>query len=476
MPVPNSGQLPFSLLREEGHKTSWLTPDYPTVGTLYEIGPDFVLQEDHNNQLGHNLDTGAFEFKQCYGWSSFKRPKLTEVWMQQFNRTSGVRLHWKTNIGDPFRAKFAIYRSQTESDVINRVSTALLTVVQYAPEWASYKWIDGVGGPNDLFVCLGETASWHSQIQWGDYGTDDDTPPDSGRIVDPTTITSETPVKMSYVDLGPAGAAGGSAPWYYSIIPLDGRQYHTLGDGLNPTSYDASNNPTDPSQYVKGTLFQYTPNESAESDAVVGKGLKLFTSSGTWSAQNVGGTEVELIAQYLYYYYMGGGMISWQIHQGNVVSAVHDGSVAWNNIPRTDLIGIQNLQTSTDYTVFVNSQADGAGQDYPAITFTTDSATGLDSNYPVPNSVTITAVFGNDPYTINVSVTATDQSQGSKIQLRTNDGQIKYIPFYALDANGQASTDFTDVLDDAGTITVQARIQSSDDSTWGGSVSDSINV
>lgn len=474
MAVPNSTPISFAEIRAEGNKTSWVSPAYPTVGRPYNIDPNWMMSVDENNQIGLNPSDGSFSIAQMQGWDTWKRPQLGELWMQQFGRSYGVRIHWETITGDPFRSAFAIYRSQTESDVTGKVATALIAIVRYGPEWTGNKKLDITAGSNK-FVCLDANAQWSAILLWGKY--DGVTLPDASRVVDPTAISTETPVKMSFVDTVPSGAAvGGSSPYYYSVVPLDGRQLHTLGAAINPGNFDISTNPTTSGSYNQGSIFQYEPNESPESDAVVGKGLKIFTDSGNWSLDSKGASEATFMADYLYYYYLNVGEISYQVQEGNVFDASHDGTIGWTDVPRTNFFGIQNLTTSTTYTVFVNSLAGGQGQDYPGINFTTNAASGEDAAWNAPDSVAITVTFGNDPYQVQVSVTEADQTNGTKIRLRMNDGQIKFIPYSSLDANGTTSTSFSSVNDDAGTIRVTARNQSADDATWSTSISDSAVV
>src|SRR5699024_7323410 len=126
MPVPNSTPIKFSKVREEGNKTSWQSPNYPTPGDRYNINPAWMVGVDENHQIGYNPHDGSFDIAQMMGWDTWKQPVIVNAWIQQFLETSGIRLYWKVQGGDPFRSKFAIFRSHTESDVMNAKSSKMI--------------------------------------------------------------------------------------------------------------------------------------------------------------------------------------------------------------------------------------------------------------------------------------------------------------------------------------------------------------
>lgn len=384
MPTP-TGTINFEDMREEGRKTSWVTPSYPVISTHYQLGSNAFIGWDTNNLLGHDFDDGSYSHLQNQGWDTFKRPRFQWLRMHQYQYDFGVRLAWKTNLGDAIRSGYAIYRSQTRLDVVNGASSALIAFVRYAPEYNTsadlltrYCDVDVIAGGGDnsdrRVKGVKPTVTWDDVNAHGDYVN---ILPDSLSVYDATLGEQDPELIISFVDTGAGGSLAGTT-WYYSIQPIDGRQFHTLGSGQAPSPY-VINNPTTIGNYSKGNVEIGTTFALGDTKAP-DNGINVFSGYNGISVIK-GAYSASVEPTNLYYPYLGGslGQVWYAISTNTSAIDPPNGWTLKQGLP----IQETGLNPQTSYKVWLAPYTEGDGnsptQPYEDLVFTTTAAAGPDA-------------------------------------------------------------------------------------------------
>lgn len=380
MPVPNSTPIKFSAIREEGNKTSWVSPAYPNAGRQYNINPNWMIAVDENNQIGFAPDGSFSVGNEMPGWDTWKKPVFQFLKMQQYRAEYGVRLAMRVNAGDSVRAAYAIYRSQTRSDVVNAAGGALIAIIQYAGEYnpaaglltryCRLSYIAG-GGTNADRVVKGIKASynWNDLAAHGDYNN---TAPAAAAVFDPAAGTVNPDFLISFVDTGAGGSLAGET-YYYAARAIDGRQFHTLGAARSDSVFSI-NNPVDISNYTKGSISLFTANALGDTPAA-NNGINVFSGyNGVTANPGVYDAFIEPVNLYYPYLSEASGDVWYAISTNTSAIEPPNGWTRGSGLP----LHFESLNDSTSYKVWLAPYTEGDGgsptADDETIVFTTDQA------------------------------------------------------------------------------------------------------
>lgn len=383
MPIQSSGTISLADVREEGNKTSWQSPVYPIIGRQYDIEPNWIIEVDESNKLGYDPD-GSFDFRKLFGWDTWKQPEIQNTRMIQYyvstdstnRKGGGVRLYWEVSEGDPFRSAYLIYRSTTKSDVYPSIQAGatLVGILQHGSEGHAN---DIVNVGDGLFVCLSGNVGSGDADEFGDH--ENDTQSGLSSALSPAGHNSESAIptaKFAWADYDfsantPAGSSGGSSPYYYSIVAVDGRIEDTLGAGVSDDTFSTTRS-TSAGSYGSQTdpvLFEpYGTGTSEADDADNGdNGLILFDRYSPWGTGDIFGTSAFIVPSNQFFYYL---QKSPQLYwcwlskntnkpdgsEGDIQIYLDDTLLdKWYPvIPNNNMeIPCQDLTTSTDYRIHV---------------------------------------------------------------------------------------------------------------------------
>lgn len=329
--------------RREALKTSWVNPDYPDLpDPAPKLDVPFFTSRlvDPNGKLGLNPD-GTWQLPKLYNWSSWKPPRITFLTAMQFTHTQGFRIIWRASGGDLWRSGWAIYISQTKADVEARDPDAAVLIARHGGEYnpgsvhgLKYNSLRLVQVANDgdadmLVVLPTVTDIWDHDI-YGEYsgvGFGNLPSPDNQFAVDPTD--GEQQQSALFTALYQAGP-GVTGDFYISVVPLDGRQFHTLANTLNPSEYGIDN-PRPPGDYIHGRIKVLSNLPSEIGDGDQGDAIRIFNGMGGLVLVDAGVDRFTVSVQNVFASYLSGPTPMYWVAVAEIQS---EPSLAPDNTPR----------------------------------------------------------------------------------------------------------------------------------------------
>jgi len=426
--LQSSGAISFGDVRQELFKS---TPQAPNYVSLPQNWVDFMLAAsgDYNAMLPalSNIPISSF-----YAWNTWKRPVISNIGMQQFEESQGIRLVWEAKNGDIFRTAFAVYASTNLSDVTSCATSALQDVVRYAGEYfPTNSWITRycksytAGGDTGYLKVVDPSAGFQLYTAYGDYTF---VAPGSGYRVMPNVTTTWPDAYFSLV-LPTITPASNGETWYVSVVPFDGREKHTLVHTPSPGGFTISDltDPTSYSTYNVNNYLQIQPQNIG--DQANGSGLNLYTGYTNWHVSIKTDTSATFRPDYVYYYYLEQNQsdnyfwyyLNDRDANGTQASPPSSGWTAVPGIP----FGVSGLASSHNYQVWIcqASPDDNESTGTPAnaangidILFTTNAAQSSsptqDTSYinAAPSSAMIlyNAQFNTQKITVSFSSVPTN--------------------------------------------------------------------
>lgn len=310
MPVHNPPD-PISAYegREEALKTTWVNSNYPSVPSpLPAMGAPFFssAKVDPNGAIGLNPD-GTWELSKLYGWSSWKAPFIEYIHVHQFAVDGQVRIAWKASHGDLFRTAWIIKVNTVGNFPTSKGTSG--TMVNYGGEFNpneddKLRW-SFFPGRNDRDIQVANAGNWWDIDVFGGYA-EDSSPPNPNQLTNPkSAVVNPSAIFSCVLNANPGDEIA------VSIIPVDGRQYHTLPLTDNPSGYDVTNNPnsgTDYENYSEGRLKKATYDKSYQLfDAKLSNGVvKIINGMGGLSSEDISNTQAILVPTNVYPFYLRG--------------------------------------------------------------------------------------------------------------------------------------------------------------------------
>jgi len=260
MPVQSSGTISYGDLREETYKTQFVNPDYPKISVANAA--DMCLAKFQAGDRRHTLGLldGRFSLTAMLGWSTWDVPQVNLVYLEQYAEDGGVRVAWKTTGGDPFRTGFVVEVATTQPSGLGTSGTWVRFGTEDSPGSADVKEQYSVfygGNDRDCMALKGNLAYWTGAQQYGNYNRDVTTPdenadPDGSLLYDYTTFVDGDTLWCSAVF--PSRTVAGGPSYYATVIPIDGRQFHTLTNDIITLDVNDSYTVTD---YTTGSYTSY---------------------------------------------------------------------------------------------------------------------------------------------------------------------------------------------------------------------------
>lgn len=319
MSVHTSGSISMADGREELNKMSKVSRSYPTPG-IEEVDVDTFSGSDYfysvrttsynpnGNNVGRNMD-GSWSLNKLYGYDTWNPPTIIYKHLIQFTKTGDLRILFRTNGGDPIRTAYALYLTSTKPSSWSSVSTLTPdAIIRFAPEWSNpnpYDYINCYFEPDYFCRVLGTNSSDNHihplDIGWGTHLTSDDVDTSYKRSPTSYHITDQDQEFSFSIRVDANGTSSGNKI-YASLVMIDGREYHTLGETTNST-YSTYYNSTDISTYDRQVFFNldslYGIGDAKSSDG----GITLFSEYGSWGASNILDDSAVLSPANIYYFF-----------------------------------------------------------------------------------------------------------------------------------------------------------------------------
>lgn len=163
------------------------------------------------------------------------------------------------------------------------------------------------GGAQYMQACT--PANWYDISAFGDYHVGS-VAPASGSFPDPSSSDKNLTIDFSAVFTG-LPYRDESNLFAVSIIPIDGRQFHTLDNVDEPFPYTVNtpNSGTDYGNYLTSTPVQatYDPSYNYFSSRAGDEGvIRIFNSGGNFELKDASTTQLVVDVENVYNYYLRG--------------------------------------------------------------------------------------------------------------------------------------------------------------------------